>query len=82
MALLQVRNFPDEMYETIAVMAKNERRSIAQQTVLIIERGLDISGDDMLDLRQSAIERTLAREPFANAEGVDFAAMIREDRSR
>ena len=81
MALLQVRNFPDDVYETIADIAKREKRSIARQAILLIEKGLGADENER-NRRQSAIERTLAREPFTEAIGVDFAAMVREDRSR
>jgi len=80
MALLQVRNFPDEKYEEISRMAKMERRTIAQQTVLLIEKGL--ASDKAASRRQQAIERTLAREVPEWMKGVDTAAMIREDRDR
>ena len=81
MALLQVRNFPDETYEVISRMAKTERRSISQQTILLIERGL-AGGDSEKQRRLRAIERTLARQVPEAMKGVDFAAMIREDRDR
>ena len=80
MALLQVRNFPDDKYEVISRMARDQRRSIAQQTVLLIERGLE-SGDD-ISRRQRAIERTMAREVPDWMKGIDTAALIREDRDR
>jgi len=80
MALLQVRNFPDERYEEISKMARAQRRSIAQQTVLLIERGLEGGGD--IGKRQRAIERTLAREVPEWMKEVDSAALIREDRDR
>jgi len=80
MALLQVRNFPDEKYEEISRMAKEERRTIAQQTVLLIERGLARGND--ISRRQQAIERTLAREVPEWMKDIDTAAMIREDRDR
>jgi len=80
MALLQVRNFPDDRYEVISRMARDQRRSIAQQTVLLIERGLE-SGDD-ISRRQRAIERTMAREVPDWMKGIDTAALIREDRDR
>ena len=80
MALLQVRNFPDDKYEVISKMAKKERRTIAQQTILLIEKGL--AGGNDISRRQKAIERTLSRPVPEWMKGVDFAALIREDRDR
>jgi hypothetical protein len=81
MALLQVRNFPDEIYEAISKMAKAERRSISQQTVLLIEIGL-AGGDSAKERKLRALERTLTRTVPEGMQGVDFAALIREDRER
>jgi len=80
MALLQVRNFPDDKYEAISKMAKKERRTIAQQTILLIDKGL-ADGND-ISRRQRAIERTLSRPVPEWMKNVDTAAMIREDRDR
>ena len=81
MALLQVRNFPDDKYEEISRRAKKGRRSIAQQTILLIEKGLS-DGMSAAERRQNAIERTMARTVPGTMKDVDFAALIREDRER
>ena len=81
MALLQVRNFPNDRYEEISRRAKEERRTIAQQTILLIEKGLASSGDPT-ERRHKAIERTMARVTPDAMAGVDFASLIREDRER
>ena len=81
MALLQVRNFPDDKYSRISKLARVERRTIAQQTILLIEKGLADS-ESPTERRQQAIERTMARTTPDAMKGVDFAAMIREDRER
>ena len=79
MALLQVRNFPDDTYEVISEMAKKERRSIAQQTILLVEKGLDLESTPKAR-RIRALERTMARPVPEWMQGVDFAASLREDR--
>jgi len=81
MALLQVRNFPDDKYAAICAMAKEERRTIAQQTILLIENGLECKGVNS-ERRQRAIERTIARKTPDFIKDVDYAALIREDRER
>ena len=81
MALLQVRNFPDETYAVISEMAKAERRTIAQQTILLIENGLS-QRVVPAERRRRAIERTMGRTAPEGMRGIDFAAMIREDRER
>jgi len=37
MPALQVRDFPDQLYEELRLCAKHEYRSIAQQTIVIIQ---------------------------------------------
>jgi len=81
MALLQVRNFPEDKYKQIAKLAKEQRRSIAQQAVLLIDKGLSDS-ESAKERRIRALERTLSRPTPDGLKGVDFAAMIREDRDR
>ncbi len=41
MATLQVKDFPDDLYEKLRLMAEQEKRSISQQTTLIIEKALE-----------------------------------------
>ena len=41
MAILQVRNMDDKLYEKLRRRAASENRSISQQAVEIIQRGLD-----------------------------------------
>lgn len=81
MALLQVRNFPEDKYAIISRLAKEERRSIAQQTVLLIEKGLT-GTESPSERRQRAIDRTMTRAIPEGMKNIDFAALIREDRER
>ena len=81
MALLQVRNFPDDIYNKISKIASNERRSIAQQTILLIENGL-ANGESPGERRRRALSSLLAGPTPDGMKGVDFAAMVREDRER
>ena len=80
MALLQVRNFPDEIYEEVSDMAKSQRRSISQQAILLIERGLEF--ERAVEKQRRTIERAIARKTTVSMKSTDAAAMIREDRDR
>ena len=81
MALLQIRNYPDEKYAIITKMAKEQRRSIAQQTILLLDKGLEDQGSAK-ERRIRALERALARPVPEWMKGLDSAALIREDRDR
>jgi len=82
MALLQVRNFPDELYEIIRIMAAAERRSVAQQAVLLVERGLNAETPTAGARRRAALERAMNREVPGTLRNADIVAILREDRDR
>ena len=44
MPALQVRDFPDDLYEKLKACAAMEHRSVAQQTVALVEEGLSARG--------------------------------------
>ena len=43
MPLLQVRDFPKELYDTISQVARSENRSIPQQTIVLLKTALNIT---------------------------------------
>jgi hypothetical protein len=81
MPLLQVRNFPDDIYEEITFEARRQNRTIAQQTVILIKKGL---GEEMSnrERRRRALERTFSRNVPQNVKSVDYVQFVREDRDR
>ena len=81
MALLQVRNFPDDTYELVSKIAKKERRSIAQQTILLVEQALEIR-ETPRDRMVRSIERTRARPVPEWLKDVDVTASLREERDK
>ena len=81
MPLLQVRDFPADIYEIIKEKAKMEHRTIAQQTVVVIKNGLgkDISARERM---LQALERSRNRNVPKEAKQFDVVKSIREDRNR
>jgi len=81
MPLLQVRDFPDDIYEEITYEARRQNRTIAQQTIVLIKKGLqqEISNRER---RHLAIERTSARDIPFDAKSMDYVKLIRQDRDR
>jgi hypothetical protein len=41
MPLLQVRDVPEDLYKTIAEIAEQDNRSIAQETIVLLKRALN-----------------------------------------
>ena len=81
MPLLQVRDFPDDIYEEITFEARRQNRTIAQQTIVLIKKGLgeEISNKER---RRLVIEKTNLREIPKNVKSIDYVKFIREDRDR
>jgi hypothetical protein len=81
MPLLQVRDFPEDVYEEITFEAHRQNRTIAQQAIILIKKGL---GEEISNRgrRRLAIERTFARNVPQNVKSVDYIKFVHEDRDR
>ena len=91
MPLLQVRDCPEALYDELRRCAERERRTIAQQNVVILEQyftgGKPDSENDAPAAnrrnREKALEHIDAMGPLETPEGFPSAAtLIREDRER
>jgi len=81
MPALQIRNLDQGIYDSIVVLAKEENRSIAQQTTVLLRSALKLDAKE-LQLRNAlkTIKRVQIKEPhrrFPTSE-----QLIREDRDR
>ena len=81
MPLLQVRDFPSDVYEEITFEARRQNRTIAQQTIMLIKKGL---GEEMSnqDRRCQVLEEIKGKKIPEKAKEVDYVELIREDRAR
>ena len=81
MALLQVRGFPDDIYEELNTLAKNEHRSVAQQTIVLIRSALGKQEQRKL-IRQRLLQELLEKPPVLTGDYPSAVDLIREDRDR
>ena len=81
MPLIQVRDVPDHIYRTLAEQAEKERRSLAQQVVAVLARGLGAE-IDAKGRRHQVIEAIRANNRAGTPKLSDPARLIREDRRR
>ena len=81
MPLLQVRECPEDIYRKISYVAKNENRTIAQQVVVLLEKGLGQSESNM-ERRKRLIEKLETREISSEIKKIDPVSLIREDRDK
>ncbi len=81
MASLQIRDVPNEVMVVLKRLAEDERRSISQQALLILERSL-IQQKQAKEKTRKAIEelKKLSRKHPLKEES--FVKWIREDRNR
>jgi len=84
MPLLQVRDFPKEIYEMLKIRAQRERRTIAQQTIVLLKDSLEENEVEKIktnkERRRKILERINSREIPQAAKDFDVVKSIREDR--
>jgi hypothetical protein len=81
MPLLQVRDFPADLYQLIGMAAKKEHRTIAQQTIVLLEKSLN-QVESNQERRRKVIEKCDARFIPDEVKAIDVTKWIREDRER
>lgn len=81
MPLLQVRECPEDIYKKIALAAKKQNRTIAQQVVVLLEKGLGQEQSNM-ERRKQVLAKIESRKISANVKEIDEVKLIREDRDR
>jgi hypothetical protein len=80
MPLIQVRDVPEHIYRRLVEQAGRERRSLAQQVVTVLARGLEVEQSPKAR-RKRILDEIRAQGPI----GIDLpdpARLIREDRER
>jgi plasmid stability protein len=80
MPTLQIRELPEDLYQALKTAAEQERRSLSQQAIVTLARGLEQGGYHRA--RRRALLARLSQQPDAGAAGMqaDLAAWVREDR--
>jgi plasmid stability protein len=81
MAMIQVRNVPDPIYRRLAEQAEREHRSLAQQTLAVLSRGLGVEMD--AKARRRKVLQAIAGMDHSPTKKLRAPArLIREDRNR
>ncbi len=81
MPLLQVRDCPEDLYRKISYAAKKQNRTIAQQVIVLLEKGLGQELPNVVRRRQ-LMEKINARSIAPSVKDMDIVSLIREDRDR
>lgn len=81
MPALQIRNLDQGIYDTIVSLAKEENRSIAQQTVVLLRSALKLDARKIqLNNALETIKNIQIKEPHRGYPSSE--ELIREDRDR
>ena len=81
MPLLQIRNFPKDLYDTISRVARAENRTIPQQTIMLLKTAVNNTCERKT--RQKAVFQEIDNFIIKNADKFpDPAKLTREDRDR
>jgi len=82
MPTLQVRDLPEYIYEQIVDLAEAERRSITQETIILLEKALEIEKQNK-NQRKKLLDHIVNETKSDNNEDIpDPVKLIREDRNR
>ncbi len=82
MAILQVRDIPDELYENLSAVAKQENRSISQETIVLLKGALQLK-TERAARRKSVISEIENFNNRGNQKDIPNPEdLIREDRDR
>jgi len=81
MPLLQVRDIPENLYEKLARTAEADNRSIAQETIVLLKKALNLK-EERISRRKKLFEE-IKQNKILNVDNFPSAAdLIREDRDR
>ena len=82
MPSLQVRDLPEHIYNALKVAAKHARRSLSQQAIIALAKGLDIPAVYQ-ERRQTVLAKIEKNESrLKGLSLLDITTLIREDRDR
>lgn len=81
MPLLQVRDFPEDIYKKITLVARKQNRTIAQQVVVLLEKSLGQEQSNS-ERRKQLLAKINGFDVPRSIQDIDAAKLIREDRDR
>jgi hypothetical protein len=80
MPTLQVRDLPEDIYIKLNMIANEENRSLAQQTIVLLKESLGLHINNKL--RRKALLEKLNEKKYPENSEIDQVELVREDRER
>jgi len=81
MPLLQVRDMPEDLYEKLTLVANADNRSIAQETIVLLRKALNLNEERQLR-RKRVLEEIKLNNINNQNNFPDPSLLLREDRDR
>ena len=82
MPALQIRDLPDHIYKRLAEEAERERRSLAQQAIVVLNRGLNVDLTEHKERVRRILDESRKIDPSIMENMPSSVDLIREDRDR
>lgn len=80
MPLLQVRDFPQETYQVLAQMAKEQNRTVPQQVIFMLSSMLNSDEDKSALRRRKVLTDLGALDLHLSKHAPSAAELVRQDR--
>jgi antitoxin FitA len=82
MPSIQVRDLPEQIYRKLQINAKKDHRSLSQQAIVTLKKGLGID-ENPKERRRMLVDQILSRRVLIDSDKLDDPTnLIREDRNR
>jgi plasmid stability protein len=81
MPSLQIRDMPEELYESLKAKAEKDHRSLAQQAIILLCEALNAGGRDS-SRRARALVKIRSKKVQTRSKDINIVDLIREDRAR
>jgi plasmid stability protein len=81
MPLLQIRDLPEHLHRKLVSEAAREHRSLSQQAIALLAKGLEVEADPKAR-RREALRRAALIDRRQTRDLPDPVKLIREDRNR
>ena len=81
MASLQIRDMPEDLYESLRLKAEKDHRSLAQQALVLLREALK-AGERDSSRRIDALMKIRSSKVETKSIGISITELIQEDRRR
>lgn len=59
MPTLHIRNLPEELYEKLTLLAKISGRSLTQEAIVQLEKGIEVAMNERIILKNKTLQKML-----------------------